>query len=148
MDTVEDFVERAMAFNPLRRRDVLRRSLLHNLRQLPSGKWTWKYDPNRFGQQPGSGPAQTVAARWNDVRRIACPTLVVRGGRSDLFHDEDAENLATTPRRRPLGADRGGQSHGPGRPTTGAGQRRPRIPELARTQAFPSGDTAWMNRPQ
>jgi esterase len=90
MDSVEDFVERAMAFNPLRRRDVLRRSLLHNLRQLPSGKWTWKYDPNRFGKVVSS-----AADRWNDVRRITCPTLVVRGGRSDMFHDEDAEKLAT-----------------------------------------------------
>ena len=25
---------------------------------------------------------------------IACPTLVVRGGESDVFHDEDAERLA------------------------------------------------------
>jgi esterase len=90
MDSVDDFVERAMAFNPLRRRDVLRRSLLHNLRQLPSGKWTWKYDPNRFGQ----GPAPSPATRWNDVRRVTCPTLVVRGERSDMFLDEDAEKLA------------------------------------------------------
>src|SRR5205814_795039 len=35
LDSVEDFVERAVAFNPLRQRDVLRRSLLNNLRQLP-----------------------------------------------------------------------------------------------------------------
>jgi esterase len=95
MDSVEDFVERALAFNPLRKRDVLRRSLLHNLRQLPSGKWTWKYDPNRFGpgQGPNSSAPVTPADRWNDVRRVVCPTLVVRGGRSDLFHDEDAEKL-------------------------------------------------------
>jgi pimeloyl-ACP methyl ester carboxylesterase len=92
LDSVEDFVDRAVAFNPLRRRDVLRRSLLHNLRQLPSGKWTWKYDPNRFGH----GPAPTTAERWADIQRITCPTLVVRGGRSDMFYDEDAAKLAET----------------------------------------------------
>lgn len=96
LDSVEDFVERAMAFNPARRPDVLRRSLLNNLRQLPSGKWTWKYDPNRMGRGPSAAPTATVADRWSDVRRITCPTLVVRGGRSDMFHDEDAEKLAAT----------------------------------------------------
>jgi esterase len=96
LDSVEDFVDRAVAFNPLRRRDVLRRSLLNNLRQLPSGKWTWKYDPNRFGRGPHSGPPPTTAERWADVQRITCPTLVVRGGRSDMFYDEDAEKLAAT----------------------------------------------------
>lgn len=94
LDSVEDFVDRAVAFNPLRQRDVLRRSLLNNLRQLPSGKWTWKYDPNRFGRGPH--PPPTTAERWADVERIACPTLVVRGGRSDMFYDEDAAKLAAT----------------------------------------------------
>jgi pimeloyl-ACP methyl ester carboxylesterase len=92
LDSVDEFVERAMAFNPQRRRENLRRSLLNNLRQLPSGKWTWKYDPNRFG----SRPMASAAERWADVRRISCPTLVVRGGGSDMFLDEDAEKLAST----------------------------------------------------
>jgi len=48
MDSVEDFVERALKFNPMRNRELLRRSLLHNLRQLPSGRWAWKHDPNRM----------------------------------------------------------------------------------------------------
>jgi pimeloyl-ACP methyl ester carboxylesterase len=94
MDSLEEFVERAVAFNPLRRREILRRSLLHNLRQLPSGKWAWKYDPNRFQRGPLAGPPPTLEDRWNDVHRLACPVLVVRGGRSDMFLDEDAEKLA------------------------------------------------------
>ena len=28
------------------------------------------------------------------LQRITCPTLVVRGGESDVFHEEDAERLA------------------------------------------------------
>jgi esterase len=92
LDSVDEFVERALAFNPQRRPATLRRSLLNNLRQLPSGKWTWKYDPRRFG----TGPGPTAADRWADVRRVSCPTLVVRGGRSDMFLDEDAQKLAST----------------------------------------------------
>ena len=44
MDSVDDFVQRALEFNPRRRPELLRRSLLHNLRQTSEGKWTWKYD--------------------------------------------------------------------------------------------------------
>jgi esterase len=95
LDSVEAFVERAVAFNPLRNRSVLRRSLLNNLRQLPSGKWTWKYDPNRFQRSPNGTPLPTVEDRWRDVQRVECPTLVVRGGTSDMFLDEDAAKLAT-----------------------------------------------------
>jgi pimeloyl-ACP methyl ester carboxylesterase len=96
LESVEAFVERAVAFNPLRNRSVLRRSLLNNLRQLPSGKWTWKYDPDRFGRGPNGAPPPTAADRWRDVQRVECPTLVVRGGTSDMFLDEDAQKLAAT----------------------------------------------------
>jgi pimeloyl-ACP methyl ester carboxylesterase len=34
-------------------------------------------------------------ALWQDVPRINVPTLVVRGARSDMFRDQDAEDLAT-----------------------------------------------------
>src|SRR5205814_301136 len=53
LDSVEAFVERARAFSPSRDPRLLRRSILHNLRELPDGRWTWKYDrramtPERF----------------------------------------------------------------------------------------------------
>ena len=44
LDSVEDFVNRVLKFNPRRVREQVRGSLMHNLKQLPSGKWTWKYD--------------------------------------------------------------------------------------------------------
>jgi pimeloyl-ACP methyl ester carboxylesterase len=31
---------------------------------------------------------------WSAVDRVECPTLVVRGAQSDVFHDEDAERLS------------------------------------------------------
>src|SRR5438093_4893079 len=37
LDSVEDFVTRALAFNPRRDATLLRRSLLHNLRPMPDG---------------------------------------------------------------------------------------------------------------
>lgn len=93
-DSIEDFVERAMAFNPLRRSDLLRRSLRHNLRQTPSGKWAWKYDHRINGPQTDEARERRRTMLWDAVPRVSCPTLVVRGSNSDIFHDEDAEKLA------------------------------------------------------
>ena len=93
MDTVDHFVARALAFNPRRRPELLRRSLLHNLRQTPTGKWTWKYDHRRYQAMTPESREQRRAALWEAVSKVTCPTLVVRGAQSDIFHDEDAEKL-------------------------------------------------------
>jgi pimeloyl-ACP methyl ester carboxylesterase len=94
LDSVEAFVERAVQFNPLRRPELLRRSLLHNLRQTDRGTWTWKYDDRVGAGQTDEHRARRREQLWDAVPRISCPTLVVRGGDSDVFHDEDAERLA------------------------------------------------------
>jgi pimeloyl-ACP methyl ester carboxylesterase len=97
LDSVDAFVERAMAFNPKRNPTLLRRSLLHNLRQLPNGKWTWKHDPNRmamtgdFVQERLARAAQML----EEIHNVSCPTLVLRGERSDVFTDENASKLSS-----------------------------------------------------
>jgi esterase len=93
LDSVEAFVERALTFNPRRRPEILRRSLLHNLRQTPTGTWTWKYDYRRYGGTDDER-ARRSASLWAAVPRVTCPTLVVRGSESDVFLDEDARTLA------------------------------------------------------
>lgn len=91
LDSIDDFIERAVKFN--RRRDpvTLRRSLLNNLRQTPSGKWTWKWDP-RPRQQATYRQALTTrrVQLWEEISSIQCPTLVIRGSDSDVFSDADA----------------------------------------------------------
>ena len=62
--TIEGIIEKALEFNPRRDPKILRRSLMHALRQQPDGS------------------------------RIACPTLIVRGGESDVFAEEDGIRLA------------------------------------------------------
>lgn len=93
LDSVEAFVERAMAFNPLRNPELLRRSLLHNLRQLPSGRWTWKHDPNRVRPTPESMRARQEEI-MREVNHMTCPTLILRGAHSDVLTDEGAERFA------------------------------------------------------
>ena len=94
LDSVEQFVDRALAFNPRRNRDLLRRSLLHNLRRMPDGRWMWKYDQRHRGRVDPGAYERRRDLLWSAVDRIECPTLVVRGAQSDVFHDEDAERLA------------------------------------------------------
>jgi pimeloyl-ACP methyl ester carboxylesterase len=95
LDSVDEFVERALAFNPRRNRELLRRSLLHNLRRMPDGRWMWKYDQRHRGKVDPGAYARRRELLWSAVERVECPTLVVRGAESDVFHDEDAERLAT-----------------------------------------------------
>jgi pimeloyl-ACP methyl ester carboxylesterase len=94
LESVDEFVQRAMAFNPMRNPALLRRSLLHNLRQLPNGKWTWKHDPNRHSPDFAVERDQRAKQIIEEIHRISCPTLVLRGERSDVFTDENAEKFA------------------------------------------------------
>ena len=96
LDSVEDFVERALKFNPLRSRELLRRSLLHNLRQLPSGKWTWKHDPKRLSANMAVEQTTRKDQINDNAANITCPTLVMRGSRSDVLSDENAEKFAAS----------------------------------------------------
>jgi esterase len=94
LDSVEAFVERAMAFNPRRNPTLLRRSLLHNLRKLPNGKYTWKHDPNRMSPDFAAERVERAREIKRDIHRISCPTLIMRGERSDVFTDANASTFA------------------------------------------------------
>jgi esterase len=92
-ESLDAIIERALAFNPRRDPKVLRRSLMHNLRRQEDGNWVWKYDRRRF-QQMGEAHAAERQGLADGLARVTCPTLVVRGAESDVFHEEDGERLA------------------------------------------------------
>src|SRR5207237_1293052 len=87
-------IEKALEFNPRRDPKILRRSLMHNLRQQPDGTWKWKYDTQRFKALDQEVHRAERAKLADGLQRIACPTLIVRGGESDVFHEEDGIRLA------------------------------------------------------
>lgn len=94
LDSVDDFVARAMRFNSTREPELLRRSLLYNLRRLPNGRWTWKWDHRRLRNADLERMQADHARLWDVVGGISCPTLIVRGERSRVFLDEDGRKLA------------------------------------------------------
>ena len=111
LDSVDEFIDRALAFNPRRNRELLRRSLLHNLRRMPDGRFMWKYDQRHRGKVDPDAVARRRELLWSAVDTVECPTLVVRGGQSDVFHDEDAERLAhRLPRGRWVRIERAGHT--------------------------------------
>ena len=94
VDSPEAFVEAALAFNRLRDRRLLRRSALHALRPLPGGGWMRKSDARWLRRVDPERLAAEARELWAEVPGVACPTLVVRGGLSDVFLSQDAERLA------------------------------------------------------
>jgi pimeloyl-ACP methyl ester carboxylesterase len=93
-DSVDGFVEQALQFNPRRDPELLRVSLAHNLRQLASGRWGWKYDRQHLFTGSAAEHAHAMQAIDERLSALRCPTMIVRGAESDLFSDEDAQAMA------------------------------------------------------
>ena len=93
-ESLDEIIERALAFNPRRDPQILRRSLMHNLRPQPDGTWSWKYDRSRFQRLDHDAHLAERRRLADDLANVTCPALVVRGAESDVFHQDDAERLA------------------------------------------------------
>jgi pimeloyl-ACP methyl ester carboxylesterase len=107
----EEFVERAVKFNPLRNRAVLRRSLFYNLRRLPNGKFALKHDQRRASEEASRISAAQRERLNGEVVKIACPTLIVRGALSDVLTDSAAEEFANSlPRARWVKVEKAGHN--------------------------------------
>ncbi|MDP7628844.1 MAG: alpha/beta hydrolase [SAR202 cluster bacterium] len=95
LDSIDAFVDRVVSYNPRRDPIQIRGSIVNNLRELPNGKWTWKYDkilrsPGRMGR--AQDPDMTKRL-WGYVENLNCPTLVVRGDRSDIIATDTADEM-------------------------------------------------------
>jgi esterase len=92
--SLEDFVERARAFNPRRDPRLLRHSLRHNLRRMPDGSLTWKYDRRRLTPEYVASLRRRLQELRKTADAITCPVLVIRGAESDALSDEQAAAFA------------------------------------------------------
>lgn len=94
----EDFLERSHKFMPHRPIAQLRYSLMHSLKQLPDGRWTWKQD-HRPGAVHRNAP---LADLWNELPMITAATLLMRGAQSAVLAADSAERAAITFKRGQL----------------------------------------------
>jgi pimeloyl-ACP methyl ester carboxylesterase len=110
--SLDELLERTIAFNPSRSRSSLRRGIVHNAEQQPDGSWVWRWARHRgpaappgqpaaaqagAGQAPSTGPASPApdgtryAGLWAPLAEITVPLLLVRGMRPDSVLDDDDE---------------------------------------------------------
>jgi pimeloyl-ACP methyl ester carboxylesterase len=67
----------------------------HWVRQLPDGRWRPHYDPRIAEAFRASMPKEGDLEAWELYDAIRCPTLVLRGERSDLLSHETAAAMAS-----------------------------------------------------
>lgn len=95
-DTLEQAADSIAAFLPYRPRPKELSGLEKNLRQRGDGRWYWHWDPRFIANQEGvDGQAGLVRhdRLCAAARRITIPTLLVRGGMSDIVSDESVREL-------------------------------------------------------
>jgi pimeloyl-ACP methyl ester carboxylesterase len=90
--SVDDAFEFLASNNPRATEWALRHRVAHNLRALPDGTLTWKYDR---ALRDGTAARMDVTPdeQWARWRAIAVPTLVVRGAESDILSVEVAQRM-------------------------------------------------------
>ena len=74
---------------------MVKGSLRHSVHQTQTGKWTWKYDkvirnPNFYSEDWSS------YRLWKALLQITCPTLIIRGGNSDIFPDTTYQKMISS----------------------------------------------------
>jgi esterase len=84
-DDFETMVARTAAAAPHRPAANIRRGVLHNSRQLPDGRWAWRYD--RLGGP--DGPAADFLPLWDDLAASRAPIGLVVGADSAFVGAED-----------------------------------------------------------
>lgn len=94
-DSFDDLVTYTMQYTRSRRTvEQVRGSLRNAARALPDGSWTWKYDPRLRDRRPAD-PSNTEERMWSALEQITCPTLIVRGGESDILSDDVARKMVS-----------------------------------------------------
>ena len=95
--TLDEVADAIAAYTPERRRARNLDGLRKNVRQGADGRWRWHWDPAFVST--GDEPRVDRRARIEQATaRVAAPTMIVRGGRSDVVSDE---GLADMTRRLP-----------------------------------------------
>lgn len=85
--------EVSRASNPRAPEVHLRHRVWHALMRTESGQWTYRYD--RALRDPGNPrPRITPEEGWRMISRVNVPTLIVRGGDSDILSVETAQRMA------------------------------------------------------
>ena len=101
--TVDEAADAVAAYLPHRPRPRSTEGLKKNLRLHPDGRWRWHWDPRFLDSRlpGGTGRSEREERLTAAARNLKIPTLLVRGGSSELVQEEHAkEFLALVPHAR------------------------------------------------
>lgn len=88
--SLDEAADAVAAYQPHRVRPANHDGLRKNLRLDPDGRWRWHWDPELFNADSGLHSASRAGWFLAAAERLALPTLLVRGGLSDLVSPESA----------------------------------------------------------
>ena len=93
-DSVQASYEWMRQGNPWASDDRLLQDAQDKLRQLDSGKWTWRADAQLFNTPlPDMTDPGLIGRYWDAIDTIMCPILEVRGAASPLVSDEILDSM-------------------------------------------------------
>ena len=87
-DSMEKFIENVHEYDPFRSEEHIRRTAKYNLLQRADGKFVSKHVLRNQSLRTMNRPT------LEDVKRIGCPALVIRGGESNMLTPEGAVAFA------------------------------------------------------
>jgi pimeloyl-ACP methyl ester carboxylesterase len=90
-ETFEEVVSNGIKQYPLTPEAELRHANYHNLYRAADGKWRWRWDPMLLVSRRRNRLLQ--ADLYTYLRRVPCPTLLIRGQQSPLLTPEVARKM-------------------------------------------------------
>jgi esterase len=91
LDAVRDYWRR---LRPGITEDALASRIAHTVRSRADGGWEWKSDMAGIAQARRSGDPGRSIDLWACVKALRCPTLVLRGARSDFLPVDTCVRMA------------------------------------------------------
>lgn len=94
--TLDEAVDAVAAYNPHRPRPRGTEGLRKNLRKREDGRWYWHWDPRFLNHATRSQAGEALVQqerRIQAAQNITAPTLLVRGGSSDVVSAQGAREL-------------------------------------------------------
>lgn len=98
--SVDEYARLLSLHYPAAQPSALGRMARHGVRQREDGRFVLQMDPALRGAGFSPPPEEAAererrlgAEQWDALRRVSCPTLVVRGAASDVFSPEVADRM-------------------------------------------------------
>lgn len=92
-ESLEEVADAIAAYLPHRKRPTDLSGLSKNLRLGEDGRYRWHWDPRFLTPDQRNNPAQMGARLRAAAEHLPVPTLLVRGGLSDVLSDEAAREF-------------------------------------------------------